>query len=103
MLQTEFIIKQKEVTAEKYEEMLGCLPPERMTSNAFLVGEPVCHNSEGKPMFDLYFTEGEKYYYGGLATVSDFNTWIIGRKCTKCGDELSINDDLECGYHQFEK
>jgi len=38
MLQTEFLKQIREVTAEKYEYMLGVLPPERLAHNAFLVG-----------------------------------------------------------------
>ena len=62
---------------DKYEEMLSCLPPERMTTNAFLVGEPVDHNENGQPRFDMYFEEGNKFYCAGLATISDFETWLL--------------------------
>lgn len=32
-----------EVTEERFDEMLGCLPPEIMTGLGFLVGEPSDH------------------------------------------------------------
>ena len=104
--QTDFIIKQKEVTPKHYQEMLGVLPPERMAGNAFLVGEPMDHGTNGRPRFELYFQEDDKFYYGGLATTKDFDFWLIptGEKriCKRCGDVLSFNDDLICGYHQLQ-
>ena len=33
----------REVSEERYDEMLGCLPPEIMTGLGFLVGEPSSH------------------------------------------------------------
>ena len=77
-LQTEFFLRDQEVTEERYDEMLGALPPERMTGNAFLVGEPMDHNGEGcRARYELYFTHEGKYFYGGLATVKDFEMWLI--------------------------
>ena len=80
-LQTEFLKKDQEVTAEKYEEMLGCLPPEEMCGNAFLVGEPYDHAKDLSGNFgaryDLYFEADGKFYYGGLASVRDFKAFLI--------------------------
>jgi hypothetical protein len=79
--QTEFMLKDREVTESKYYEMLSVVPPTTMIHNAFLVGEPVDHivNEKGeyRPRYDLYFTEAEKYYYGGLTTVADFILFTI--------------------------
>lgn len=36
-----------ETTEEMYWEMLGCLPPRKMSANAFLVGEPLRHDERG--------------------------------------------------------
>lgn len=75
-LQVEFLIPRQEVTEEKYDEMLGALPPERMTSNGFLVGEPTDH-LKGIPRYELYFIKDNKCYHGGLATIKDFDLWLI--------------------------
>lgn len=40
-----------QVTQERYDEMLGVVPPAIMTGNGFLVGEPWRHNDAGQPMF----------------------------------------------------
>lgn len=76
---TQFIKKDKEVSQERYDEMLGCLPPERMASGGFLVGEPVTHGKDLSghfgALYELYFTEAGKYYYGGLASVNDFDAF----------------------------
>lgn len=101
-LHTEYI-KGTEVTEEKYEEMLGILPPAAMCSNAFLVGEPVDHGGEGyAPRFDLYFTRDGKYFHGGLASVQDFRTFILPEKyegpadvqmCDgDCGTQIAVPD-----------
>lgn len=77
-LQTEFMLKTHEVTPEVYEEMLGVLPPERMTTNGFLVGEPTDHKGPGgDARFQLYFEEDGKFYDGGLATVVDFGLFNV--------------------------
>jgi len=82
-LQTEFILKDREVTEERYDEMLGVLPPERMTGNAFLVGEAVDYGKDlsGKflPRYELYFMVCDKYYYGGLASTEDFDAFVIAQ------------------------
>ena len=65
----------EEVTAERYDEMLCCLPPQRMAYGAFLVGEASDHNSKGQPRYELYMKEDGKYFYGGLATASDFDVF----------------------------
>lgn len=37
--------KWNEVTEERYDEMLGCLPPRLMSGHGFLVGEPFTHRT----------------------------------------------------------
>ena len=79
-LQTELLMRAREVTEAQYDEMLGCLPPERMHGNAFLVGEPVRHKKEGNtyvPTFDLYFSHEGKYYTGGEVTVKEYELFLI--------------------------
>lgn len=76
-LQTKFLSKESEVTAETYDYMLEVLPPRLMRSNGFLVGEPIDHNAQGIARYELYFTHDGKYYYGGKATVTDFLVFCI--------------------------
>jgi hypothetical protein len=79
--QTELLSKDTPVSTDKFDEMLGCLPPERMASNAFLVGEPTKHGKDlsgnFSALYELYFSENNQYFYGGLASVDDFDTFII--------------------------
>lgn len=80
-LQTEFMQKDKEVTDEKYYEMLEVLPPEAMVANAFLVGEASNHapdlSGNYNALYDLYFTDNDKFFYGGIASISDFKAFLI--------------------------
>ena len=66
----------KEVTEEKYEYMLGVVPPDQMATNGFTVGEPYDHRN-GAPRFELYFQKDGKYYTAGLATRSEFDMMLI--------------------------
>lgn len=75
-LQTKFIEKIKEINAKRYDEMLGALPPIKMTGNGFLVDEAYDYKN-GRARYDLYIIENEKYFYCGLATISDFNLMLI--------------------------
>lgn len=119
---TEALLKTHEVTPEHYEDMLGCLPPERQCGNAFLVGEPVDFAKDRSGHFgaryQLFFEDSGKYYDGGLASVSDFDTFVLPdertddekdgeelsaeRKCVRCTYALEQNDDLLCGACSYE-
>ena len=81
ILQTNFLSKSNEVSEEQYDEMIGAVPPERMTSNAFLVGEASDHGRDLSGRFgaryELYFMQDGKYYHGGLASASDFDAFLI--------------------------
>lgn len=67
-------IKGEPVSAQKYEDMLGVLPPERMTGNAFLVGEPTDHHGEkSRARYAFYYQLDKGYYYGGLMTAEKFD------------------------------
>jgi hypothetical protein len=103
-LQTEFLLKDWEVSEERYYEMLGVLPPKKMVDNAFLVGERTDYINMRGYTYELYFTEGGKYYHGGQATLNEFNLWLVPteRKCKQCNDTLEVGDDLICGYHNLE-
>jgi hypothetical protein len=70
------MLKNSEVTEENYYYFLGCVPPRAMVRNAFLVGEAYDHKGkDGAPRYELYFTDSDKYYYGGLTTLQEFMMW----------------------------
>lgn len=58
-------------TESMYFEMLECLPPVAMRSNAFLVGEPDHHNAEGKPVYACFKKSGGSFA-AKYATIEDF-------------------------------
>jgi len=76
-LQTEFLDKRSEVTAENYYYFLECVPPRAMASNGFLVGEADDHDATGAPRYGMYYTEQGKYYYAGKATLKEYTLWIL--------------------------
>ncbi len=76
-LQTRFIEKKTEVSEEKYFEMLGVVPPERMAYGGFLVGEAWDHNNKGEPRYQLFIEEGGKFYDCGLATTGEFDLFTV--------------------------
>ena len=102
-LQTEFIEKQLTVSPEVYDNMLGAVPPIRMVSNAFLVGECYDHvpmvQNDGtsilKPRYALYYTEGGKHYHGGLTTLKGFDMFVVPEGCN-LACQLSDGHDGEC-------
>jgi len=62
-----------EIDDEIYFYFLGVLPPRKMMSFGFLVGEPARHNENGEAMFDAFYeSPSSQYYYGGEKTVKDF-------------------------------
>lgn len=59
----------REVSAERYEEMLGVLPPEVMSGHGFLVGEATTHrrcaeSGDVRPSFAAFVQVGGNYYEG---------------------------------------
>jgi hypothetical protein len=64
------------VTEEKYDEMLGVLPPAYWNGNLFLVGEPSDHNEYGLARFDAYSNPCEGVYYShGLMTLPEARSY----------------------------
>lgn len=65
----------QETTKESYWEMLECLPPERMSGGAFLVGEPMDHlASTGEATFEMFRKQGSKFYVASRpVTIAEFN------------------------------
>jgi hypothetical protein len=65
----------KECTEERYNEMLGVVPPvwSVFSSTGFLVGEPWRHNDDGQPMFAPFLHYRGKFWEGdGPMTVAEF-------------------------------
>lgn len=79
-LQTAIIEKIEEVSEERYFEMLGVVPPERMAYGGFLVGEPFDHDNKGHARYQLFVEEGGKFYDCGLSTVETFDLFLIPDK-----------------------
>ncbi len=56
-------IEWKEVTEERYWEMLEILPPACQKQRGFLVGEPWDHHAvSGRPRYGAYLERGGKFY-----------------------------------------
>ena len=59
-----------ETTEGMYWSMLECLPPRKMSANAFLVGEPLRHNERGA-VHSCFLRIGGTYWAKNL-NVCDF-------------------------------
>lgn len=61
-------------TEEKYDEMLGALPPADTYKGGFLVGEPFDHCARtGRPRYEAYRKSGDAYWVSDRPmTVADF-------------------------------
>lgn len=86
-------LQKGEVGEEKFYEMLECLPPERMASGAFLVGEPADHNRRGEARFDLYYQKDRRYFYGGLMTLKEFDAQFSVQKKISRIEELKASEE----------
>ena len=58
-------------TEGMYWEMLECVPPRATLGAAFLVGEPLRHNAEGKDVHSCFKQSGSSYFARNL-TVEQF-------------------------------
>lgn len=59
-------------TEAMYWAMLECVPPRAQTGKAFLVGEPLRHNAEGKAVHACFKQENGDYFSRNL-TVAEFH------------------------------
>lgn len=59
-------------TEAMYWAMLECVPPRAQTGKAFLVGEPLRHNAEGKAVHACFKQENGDYFARNL-TVAEFH------------------------------
>jgi hypothetical protein len=72
----------KECTAERYDEMLGILPPALWLANRFLVGEPADHRrckitKKVLPTYAAFFFAYGKYYESEPMTVPEFRAFKV--------------------------
>lgn len=58
-------------TEGMYWEMLECVPPRAHAGGAFLVGEPLRHNAEGKAVHACFKQSGKAFFARNL-TVEQF-------------------------------
>lgn len=66
-------MKWEQVTEERYDEMLGVVPPAVYTSHGFLVGEPHDHDAEDRPRFQAYVQIDGKFYGAKeVMTIAEF-------------------------------
>lgn len=52
----------EETTLERYDEMLGVLPPQRQYGSLFLVGECLCHLWDGSEVYTAFIEFKGKFY-----------------------------------------
>jgi hypothetical protein len=72
----------KECSAERYDEMLGILPPALWLANRFLVGEPADHRrckitKKVLPTYSAFFFAYGKYYESDPMTVPEFRAFKV--------------------------
>lgn len=66
----------EEITQERYDELLGALPPIGQRANGFLVGEPTDHHAvSSAPRYDACIMKNEKFYTSSRPlTVREWNS-----------------------------
>jgi hypothetical protein len=72
----------KECSAERYDEMLGILPPALWLANRFLVGEPADHRrckitKKVLPTYSAFFFAYGRYYESDPMTVPEFRAFKV--------------------------
>ena len=72
----------QECSEERYDEMLGVLPPALWLSKGFLVGEPFDHRTCKvtnivRASYAAFFQKNGKFYEGGNLTVPEFSAFDI--------------------------
>ena len=70
----------KEITAERYNEMLEVLPPALWLATRFLVGEPADHRrctitKKVVPVYSAYFFAYGRYYEADPMSFSEFRAF----------------------------
>ena len=72
----------RECSEERYDEMLGILPPALWLGKGFLVGEPADHRrckitKKVMPTYAAFFNAFGRYYEGDPMTVAEFRAFDI--------------------------
>jgi len=63
-------------TEERFDEMLGVLPPAMWLAHGFLVGEPWDHDRQGRPRFAAFVqVDGVYYESAGPMTGPEFRAF----------------------------
>jgi hypothetical protein len=62
----------KEITEDRYDEMLEVLPPVAMSGVGFMMGEPMDHDDTGAALFLPFRRVGARYFEGEPMTVAAF-------------------------------
>lgn len=71
----------KQTTEERYDEMLGVLPPALWLGHGFLVGEPFDHDRMGRPRFAAFvYIDGKFYENSDPMTAQEFRACLQGRR-----------------------
>lgn len=66
-------MKWKQITPERFDEMLCVLPPAVHLLDGFLLGEPFDHNAQGQPRFTAFLRiNGKPYESLGVMTAREF-------------------------------
>lgn len=63
-------------TEKMYWEMMGVLPPRAQSRGAFLVGEPLRHDAQGKAVHACFRQSGGRFYARNL-TLEQFKTEVL--------------------------
>jgi hypothetical protein len=72
----------KECTEERYDEMLGILPPQLWLAKGFLVGEPFDHRrckiiKKVLPTYTAFFFAFRRFYEGDPMTEPEFHAFNV--------------------------
>ncbi len=91
------------VTEKTYTKMLEVLPPALFLSNGslsgFLVGEPMDHNSEGRPRYQAFIerkTEEKPEFFGlERMTAKEFEDFLYSEDANEKLDDATIPEELQ--------
>jgi len=65
----------KEITEDRFDEMLGCVPPIRLEGCSFLNGEPLDCNRHGQNIYSA-FTRVANRYFQSQCTTNGFEPFV---------------------------
>lgn len=91
----------KEINAERYDEMLGVLPPEIMTGLGFLVGEPFSHvpcpvTGRIAPNFAAFAQVEGRFFEGPNMTLAQFKRLTAAEVLSGAGEDAGLLREFSC-------